>query len=101
MKALVKRHGVTTSRKTPDLSDYWKVLKPFLVDVAIDKALGSKDGALLKLLSSQVTIVQSLGELRNKVGTGHGVASHPAGLRPAHALLAVDTAHALTRYLAV
>jgi len=101
MKALATRHAVTPTSKTPDLSDYWRVLKPFLSDAAIDRALGSRDGAVLRLLSSQVTVVQSLGELRNRVGSGHGVTAHPAGLSAAHALLAVDTAHTLTRYLAV
>jgi hypothetical protein len=99
MKALVKTHGVVMASKTPDLADYWKVLKPHLVNSKIDKALGTTDGSLLKLLSAQVTIIGSLGELRNKVGTGHGKTEHPAGLQPSHALYAVDQAHSLTRFL--
>jgi hypothetical protein len=100
LKALSVKHSVSPAKATPDLSDWWKVLRPHLVDQSIDKALGSTDGALIKLISSQVSLVQNLGELRNKVGSGHGKAEHPAGLGPAHALLAVDTAHTLTRFLA-
>lgn len=99
-KALSAKHGVAPTKTYPDLSDWWKVLRPHLADQSVDKALGSTDGALIRLISSQVSLVQNLGELRNKVGSGHGKAQHPAGLAPAHALLAVDTAHALTRFLA-
>lgn len=99
-KALSFKHNVTPQKAAPELSDWWKVLRPLLADQSIDKALGTKDGALIKLVSSQVSLVQNLGELRNKVGSGHGKAEHPSGLAPSHALLAVDTAHALTRFLA-
>lgn len=99
-KALSIKHNVTPQKATPDLSDWWKVLRPLLADQSIDQALGSKDGALIKLVSSQVALVQNLGELRNKVGSGHGKSENPAGLAPSHALLAVDTAHTLTRFLA-
>jgi hypothetical protein len=99
-KALSVKHGVAPTKTTPDLSDWWKVLRPLLADQSIDKALGSTDGALIKLISSQVALVQNLGELRNRVGSGHGKAEHPAGLASSHALLAVDTAHTLTRFLA-
>ncbi|WP_104090672.1 abortive infection family protein [Arthrobacter sp. GMC3] len=99
-KALSLKYNVTPSKIAPDLSDWWKVLRPLLADQNIDKALGSKDGALIKLVSSQVSLVHNLGELRNKIGSGHGKAEHPAGLGPSHALLAVDTAHTLTRFLA-
>lgn len=99
-KALSAKHNVAPSKATPDLSDWWKVLRPHLADQSIDGALGSADGALIKLISSQVSLVQNLGELRNKVGSGHGKVEHPAGLGSAHALLAVDTAHTLTRFLA-
>lgn len=99
-KALSTKHGVAPQKTYPDLSDWWKVLRPHLADQSVDKALGSTDGALIRLISSQVSLVQNLGELRNKVGSGHGKAQHPAGLAPSHALLAVDTAHTLTRFLA-
>jgi hypothetical protein len=100
MKALAAKHGVRASSTKPDLQDWWKVLRPHLADAQVDAALGAREGALQKLLSGEVATVQALGELRNKVGTGHGNAVHPAGLSPAHALLAVDSAHTLTRFLA-
>lgn len=100
LKALSARHGVVPPKPYPDLSDWWKVLRPHLADQSVDKALGAKDGALIRLISSQVSLVQNLGELRNRVGSGHGKAQHPAGLESSHALLAVDTAHTLTRFLA-
>lgn len=99
MKALAARHNVAPESKKPDLQDWWKVLRPKLVDSKVDAALGSANGALLKLISAEVATVQSLGELRNKAGAGHGKPTHPAGLTSAHALLAVDTAHTVTRFL--
>lgn len=99
LKALAKKFGVAPPSSKPDLADWWKVLKPHLANAKVDKALGSTDGALLKLVSSQITTIQSLGELRNKVGSGHGMAAHASGLTSAHALLAVDTAHTVTRFL--
>ncbi|TLM80795.1 abortive infection family protein [Pseudarthrobacter sp. NamE5] len=99
-KALSAKHSVAPTKATPDLTDWWKALRPLLADKSIDKALGSTDGSLIKLISSQVSLVQNLGELRNKVGSGHGKAQHPAGLESSHALLVVDTAHTLTRFLA-
>lgn len=99
MKALAVKHGALPASATPDLGDYWKVLRPHLVDSSIDRALGAKDGSVMKLVSSQVSTIMSLGELRNRVGTGHGRTDHPAGLQPAHALLAVDVAHSTTRFL--
>lgn len=92
--------GIEVLKSTPDLADLWRALKPVLADATIDDALGSRDGALVKLLSSQIATIQNLGELRNRVGTGHGKMAHPAGLQPSHALLAVDLAHTITRFLA-
>lgn len=100
LKALSMKFGAAPASAKPDLQDWWKVLKPHLANAKVDKALGSTDGALLKLVSAQVSTLQSLGELRNKVGSGHGKTAHPAGLTRAHALLAVDTAHTVTRFLA-
>lgn len=76
------------------------MIEPALESAKVEKALGSKDLGLVKLMASQVNTVVSFGELRNKVGTGHGKSEHPAGLTTAHALFAIDTAHTLTRYLA-
>lgn len=99
MKAQAARHAVEPAKTQPDLQDWWKALRPFTVDDSIEKALGGREGAVAKLVSGQVQTIQALGELRNQVGTGHGRAKHPAGLKPAHALLAIDLAHSVTRYL--
>lgn len=100
------KHVATANGLTPanpnstSLGQWWKLIEPALESAKVEKALGSKDLGLVKLLASQVNTVSSLGELRNKVGTGHGKSAHPAGLTTAHALFAIDTAHTLTRYLA-
>lgn len=98
LKALVSMHDLEPPSGKPDLHDWWKILRPRFMDPDIDEALGDRQGALLKLMGGQISTVQNLSELRNKVGSGHGIPKHPAGLKSAHALLAVDTAHALTRF---
>lgn len=99
IKHLVNARGITPLGNNASLADWWRALEPTLESAKVAKALGSKDVGLVKLLKAQVNTVNSLGELRNKVGTGHGKSAHPAGLNSAHALFAVDTAHTLTRYL--
>ncbi|MFG6490825.1 abortive infection family protein [Microbacterium sp. P03] len=99
MKVLAAKHGAVPTATAPDLHDWWRALRPHLVDAQVEAALGAREGAVLKLISGEVATVQALGELRNRVGTGHGRTAHPAGLTAAHALLAVDTAHTVTRFL--
>jgi len=52
-----------------------------------------------KLLSNLGTIGQSLGELRNLYGSGHGRPGGARGLGPRHARLAVGSAATLTLFL--
>ena len=54
------------------------------------------DGApeLRQLLGRLTSLTNSAAELRNKLGTGHGVAALPEGLRPRHGRLAVAAASA-------
>lgn len=99
MKGMVAKHSIALPSRNPELQDLWKAVRPLIADASIEAALGSKDGAVIKLLSSQVATIYNLCELRNRVGSGHGKTAHSAGLKPAHALLAVDTAHTLTRFL--
>ncbi|MGO1536892.1 MAG: abortive infection family protein [Yaniella sp.] len=98
LRGLIDVHNLQIPSGTPDLHDWWKILRPKFIDPAIQEALGGRQGALLKLMGNQVSTVQSLSELRNRVGSGHGTPKHPVGLKSAHALLAVDTAHTLTRF---
>lgn len=99
IKYLVNARGITALGNNASLADWWRALEPTLESAKVAKALGSKDLGLVKLLKAQANTIIALGELRNKVGTGHGKSEHPAGLAPSHALFAVDTAHTLTRYL--
>lgn len=52
-----------------------------------------------RLLSNLGTIAQSLGELRNLYGTGHGRTGRRGGLKPRHARLAVGAASTLAMFL--
>lgn len=98
IKHLSSTRGIPPLGSNASLADWWRALEPTLESATVAKALGSKDVGLVKLLKAQVNTIISLGELRNKVGTGHGKSEHPAGLTSSHALFAVDTAHTLTRY---
>ena len=101
IKHVATANGITPPNpNSTSLGQWWKLIEPTLESAKVEKALGSRDVGLVKLLASQVNTITSLGELRNKVGTGHGKSVHPAGLATAHALFAIDTAHTLTRYLA-
>jgi len=55
--------------------------------------------AMKKLLGSLSAAVQSLAELRNLVGTGHGRDGRARGPRPRHARLAVGAATTLAMFL--
>ncbi len=52
-----------------------------------------------KLLSNLATITQSLAELRNSYGTGHGHDGRHKGLSPRHARLAAGAACVLAKFL--
>lgn len=52
-----------------------------------------------RLLSNLATITQSIAELRNKYGTGHGKVAKTKGLSPRHAKLAVGAASTLAVFL--
>lgn len=59
------------------------------------------DGApeVRKVLGLLTSFADRLAELRNKYGTGHGVAALPEGLRPRHGRLAVATADAWCSFM--
>lgn len=52
-----------------------------------------------KLLRNMASIAQSMGELRNLYGTGHGKTGHSSGLESRHAKLAVGVATTLVIFL--
>lgn len=55
--------------------------------------------SMRRLLGSLGTISQSLAEIRNKFGTGHGKTADSKGLEPVHAKLAVGAASTLALFL--
>jgi hypothetical protein len=55
--------------------------------------------SIRRLLSNLGSVAQSLGELRNLYGTGHGKAGAAKGLLPRHARLAVGSAATLATFL--
>jgi hypothetical protein len=55
--------------------------------------------SLRRLLGSLGSITQSLAEIRNKFGTGHGKAANAKGLEPRHAKLAIGAAATLALFL--
>lgn len=99
LKAIANELQLSPKSSQPTLQDWWRTVRPHVGDDQADGALQNTGGALQRLLQNQVSTVQSLGELRNRVGSGHGQHSLPKGLEPAHALLAVDTVHTVTRFL--
>ena len=62
-----------------------------------DEAKGAK--TIKALLGNLATMSQSLAELRNLYGTGHGKHGRAKGLTPRHARLAVGAAATLTNFL--
>jgi len=71
------------------------------LDLMPDAIEDSASGAdvLRRLLGSLGTIAQSLAELRNLYGTGHGKALGAGGLESRHALLAAGSVATLTMFL--
>ena len=68
-----------------------------LPDQIPDAAKGA--ASIKRLLSNLGTVAQSLGEIRNLYGTGHGKSGRAKGLAPRHARLAVGSASTLAVFL--
>jgi len=73
-----------------------KELKLTPSDIADPQAAAD---SLRRLLGNLGTITQSLAEIRNKFGTGHGKAADSKGLEARHARLAVGAASTLALFL--
>lgn len=73
-----------------------KELKLTPSDIADEEAASD---SMRRLLGNLGTITQSLAELRNRFGTGHGKAADSRGLQPRHAKLAVGAASTLVLFL--
>jgi len=55
--------------------------------------------SIKQILGSLSAVVQGIGEIRNKYGSGHGKGNKFKGLQPRHAKLAVGAASTLAIYL--
>jgi len=73
-----------------------KLLKLTPSDIP-DEIKASK--SIKQILGSLSAVVQGIGEIRNKYGSGHGKESKSRGLQPRHAKLAVGAATTLAIYL--
>lgn len=95
---ILDAHGITHKR-SDDLPTLYKA-----VSKALDLAGSSVDAdpdastAVNGLLRALASSVQSLGELRNRAGTGHGRATSSTVGRP-HARLALNSTVAITEFL--
>lgn len=86
-------------RTSDDLPTLYKAVSRTL-DLAKESVGGHTDGsaAVTGLLRGLASSVQSIGELRNKIGTRHG-RSTPSPADPRHARLALNATVAITEYL--
>jgi hypothetical protein len=85
--------------KSDDMMDLYKKVARALrlnAEAVPDSARGSK--AAVKALRAMVTTIQSLTEMRNAIGLGHGTSSSSPALTR-HARLAFNTAIAITEFL--
>ena len=83
-----------------ELPALWKsVVTQLQLDDASDAALGGRDIGVIKILNGLNTAVAGTAEVRNKVGTGHGRAAAPKGLKDSHVVLVIDATFTLTRFV--
>ena len=98
-KTILEEHGRQID-PTGDLGRLVKeareVLKLLPADIP-DSVKGAE--AIKRLLSNLGAVAQSLGELRNLYGSGHGRSGKRRSIEPRHARLASSTAAALTTFL--
>lgn len=98
LKAILEDYEVDY-RSGDEVMDLYKKVQKCLglnADAVPDDAKGSK--ATVKALRALVTTVQSLAELRNALGTGHGPSRQSAALTR-HARLAFNSSLAVTTFL--
>jgi hypothetical protein len=98
LKAILEDYEVDY-KSGDELMDLYKRVQGSLglnTDAVPDDAKGSK--AAVKALRALVTTVQSLAELRNALGTGHGPSRQSAALTR-HARLAFNSSLAVTTFL--
>ncbi len=97
-KAILDDYGVEYA-KGAELGDLYKLVQTQL-NLSATAVAGSKKGseAAVKTLRALVTTIQSLAELRNELGTGHGRSQLSAALTR-HARLAFNSSVAICEFL--
>ena len=97
-KTILRDLGVSVNEKD-DIIDLVKSTRKSLglIPENISNAAKGAD-SIRRLVSNLGTIVQSLGELRNLYGTGHGREGNSRGLSPRHARLAVGASATLATF---
>lgn len=98
-KTILTERG-TTFDPSADIMELWKLARKELALAPDDVPDAAKAAdTVRKVLNSLTSVVQSLAELRNPYGTGHGPDGKAKGLRARHARLAVGAAATLATFL--
>jgi Abortive infection C-terminus len=98
-KSILRERGIIADRKW-ELMDLVKETRKQLKLVPDEIADSARAAdTIRRLLSNLATIVQSLAELRNSYGSGHGPDGRFVGLQPRHARLAAGAACVLSQFL--
>jgi hypothetical protein len=98
-KTILRERNVEHDSKL-ELMDLVKLTRKELKLVPDDIPDSAKGAdTIRKLLSNLASITQSLAELRNSYGTGHGHDGKAKGLAPRHARLAAGAASVLAKFL--
>ena len=98
-RTILTNHGVAYSN-SDDLPKVMKLTAKTL-KLTRDDIPNQRPAAetIKRILSNFGSIVQSIAELRNDYGTGHGKPSHMVGLSPRHARLAAGAAATVVNFL--
>lgn len=98
-KTILEANDVTVDRKwelSKLVSETTKLLKITPEDISENIPMAT---TMKKLLGNLRAIAESLGELRNVYGSGHGKSATYKGLQPRHAKLAVGSSLTLVQFL--
>lgn len=98
-KTILEANNVAVDRKwelSKLVSETTKLLKIMPEDISESIPMAT---TMKKLLGNLRAIAESLGELRNVYGSGHGKSAAYKGLQPRHARLAVGSSLTLVRFL--
>ena len=98
-KTILEANDVTVDRKwelSKVVSETTRLLKITPEDISENIPMAT---TMKKLLGNLRAIAESLGELRNVYGSGHGKSAAYKGLQPRHARLAVGSSLTLVRFL--